>query len=122
MIRRPPRSTRTDTLFPYTTLFRSDSYRYKVSGATWAGSSWLTMITVRDGKVVQRDFRYTVFNDVRMPNEGWESASLDDLLNELGFTAEGFAEQEGKPFHESLQWTESENELGLHEDRKSQRL
>src|SRR3546814_9394578 len=25
MIRRPPRSTRTDTLFPYTTLFRSDT-------------------------------------------------------------------------------------------------
>src|SRR3546814_2845092 len=25
MIRRPPRSTRTDTLFPYTTLFRSQS-------------------------------------------------------------------------------------------------
>src|SRR3546814_3934981 len=25
MIRRPPRSTRTDTLFPYTTLFRSTS-------------------------------------------------------------------------------------------------
>src|SRR3546814_6039532 len=27
MIRRPPRSTRTDTLFPYTTLFRSDRLR-----------------------------------------------------------------------------------------------
>src|SRR3546814_1281491 len=26
MIRRPPRSTRTDTLFPYTTRFRSDRY------------------------------------------------------------------------------------------------
>src|SRR3546814_14187591 len=26
MVRRPPRSTRTDTLFPYTTLFRSDEY------------------------------------------------------------------------------------------------
>src|SRR3546814_2114166 len=26
MIRRPPRSTRTDTLFPYTTLFRSFSF------------------------------------------------------------------------------------------------
>src|SRR3546814_12136565 len=26
MLRRPPRSTRTDTLFPYTTLFRSDWY------------------------------------------------------------------------------------------------
>src|SRR3546814_20403995 len=28
MIRRPPRSTRTDTLFPYTTLFRSDICSY----------------------------------------------------------------------------------------------
>src|SRR3546814_3134821 len=27
MIRRPPRSTRTDTLFPYTTLFRSSRRR-----------------------------------------------------------------------------------------------
>src|SRR3546814_580466 len=27
MIRRPPRSTRTDTLFPYTTLFRSQDQR-----------------------------------------------------------------------------------------------
>src|SRR3546814_11195675 len=28
MIRRPPRSTRTDTLFPYTTLFRSQLHLY----------------------------------------------------------------------------------------------
>src|SRR3546814_18530634 len=28
MIRRPPRSTRTDTLFPYTTLFRSTEKRF----------------------------------------------------------------------------------------------
>src|SRR3546814_7342256 len=28
MIRRPPRSTRTDTLFPYTTLFRSEPEDY----------------------------------------------------------------------------------------------
>src|SRR3546814_10215746 len=27
MIRRPPRSTRTDTLFPYTTLFRSRTWK-----------------------------------------------------------------------------------------------
>src|SRR3546814_13986823 len=27
MIRRPPRSTRTDTLFPYTTLFRSPDFQ-----------------------------------------------------------------------------------------------
>src|SRR3546814_5114026 len=33
MIRRPPRATRTDTLLPYTTLFRSDFARYR--GAAW---------------------------------------------------------------------------------------
>src|SRR3546814_6667190 len=33
MIRRPPRSTRTDTLFPYTTLFRSDFTRAKAGEA-----------------------------------------------------------------------------------------
>src|SRR3546814_4566618 len=32
MIRRPPISTRTDTLFPYTTLFRSDVTYLKVAG------------------------------------------------------------------------------------------
>src|SRR3546814_6588077 len=31
MIRRPPRSTRTDTLFPYTTLFRSHQTRCAIS-------------------------------------------------------------------------------------------
>src|SRR3546814_2534073 len=33
MIRRPPRSTRTDTLFPYTTLFRSLEFNYLVQHA-----------------------------------------------------------------------------------------
>src|SRR3546814_11346759 len=33
MIRRPPRSTRTDTLFPYTTLFRSSGLAREASEA-----------------------------------------------------------------------------------------
>src|SRR3546814_9863687 len=39
MIRRPPRSTRTDTLFPYTTLFRSrlGRSRYQRHGLHSAG-------------------------------------------------------------------------------------
>src|SRR6186997_3523036 len=32
MIRRPPRSTQQPTLFPYTTLFRSDPLRRRVGG------------------------------------------------------------------------------------------
>src|SRR3546814_11280654 len=36
MIRRPPRSTRTDTLFPYTTLFRSKAIDYADAAARLA--------------------------------------------------------------------------------------
>src|SRR3546814_9856057 len=38
MLRRPPRSTRTDTLFPYTTLFRSPLLQTARSRALCAGS------------------------------------------------------------------------------------
>src|SRR3546814_14265249 len=38
MIRRPPRSTRTDTLFPYTTLFRSDLHRAAADDRAAAGA------------------------------------------------------------------------------------
>src|SRR3546814_9750482 len=35
MIRRPPRSTRTDTLFPYTTLFRSLRQKVNLTPFSW---------------------------------------------------------------------------------------
>src|SRR3546814_20534799 len=37
MIRRPPRSTRTDTLFPYTTLFRSPHQIFKAWSDKYKG-------------------------------------------------------------------------------------
>src|SRR3546814_6663554 len=37
MIRQPPRSTRTDTLFPYTTLCRSEAARHRKEAARGAG-------------------------------------------------------------------------------------
>src|SRR3546814_4299963 len=41
MIRRPPRSTRTDTLFPYTTLFRSQlGFTSARRGAFILDSAW----------------------------------------------------------------------------------
>src|SRR3546814_10181365 len=41
MIRRPPRSTRTDTLFPYTTLFRSDLIKRAIKEFVWRQSGKL---------------------------------------------------------------------------------
>src|SRR3546814_6926952 len=58
MIRRPPRATRTDTLFPYTTLFRSSCDDWhpctgKRNGAT-AESAW----TAADNhRIVHRRWR-----------------------------------------------------------------
>src|SRR3546814_3812466 len=46
MRRRPPRSTRTDTLFPYTTLFRS--LKGDVSGSVEALEDSLSQIDVGD--------------------------------------------------------------------------
>src|SRR3546814_8076904 len=53
MIRRPPRSTRTDTLFPYTTLFRSPklaafamAYRLLEGAAGPPDAYWRDMVAV----------------------------------------------------------------------------
>src|SRR3546814_16447575 len=48
MIRRPPRSTRTDTLFPYTTLFRSG---YRERGSSGGMASWVAGELLRRGMV-----------------------------------------------------------------------
>src|SRR3546814_3074282 len=52
MIRRPPRSTRTDTLFPYTTLFRSQVKAATIAMAgifvAWAlGAAALAIFVIR---------------------------------------------------------------------------
>src|SRR3546814_18379756 len=53
MIRRPPRSTRTDTLFPYTTLFRSWLQTLDCCAAVlpWGESSWTVMDGLAGGYV-----------------------------------------------------------------------
>src|SRR3546814_19826434 len=50
MIRRPPRSTRTDTLFPYTTLFRSGLHLPALERALAGGASAVHALTVPSGE------------------------------------------------------------------------
>src|SRR3546814_6898131 len=69
MIRRPPRSTRTDTLFPYTTLFRSDTAYASVSQPVEG-----TMLTVlREAATLARD---------SIVREAGEAAVLNALIDE----------------------------------------
>src|SRR3546814_16632347 len=58
MIRRPPRSTRTDTLFPYTTLFRSETSN--------------KLLGLIDGRTIYTPLHAGIFWDLREP-------MLDDL-------------------------------------------
>src|SRR3546814_7958180 len=44
MIRRPPRSTRTDTLFPYTTLFRSPLISIEPTTGRISSTHWLRLL------------------------------------------------------------------------------
>src|SRR3546814_6850238 len=54
MIRRPPRSTRTDTLFPYTTLFRSGLQRAGDKGECLPGGQRVAGAGVAVGAGFQR--------------------------------------------------------------------
>src|SRR3546814_4249580 len=55
MIRRPPRSTRTDTLFPYTTLFRN-KYGLKVAQEEINKRCpfWVEFTPIKKGRKVER--------------------------------------------------------------------
>src|SRR3546814_7534695 len=57
MIRRPPRSTRTDTLFPYTTLFRSRLRRARRRAALPRPSP--ALLPRRPAKVEERSEEHT---------------------------------------------------------------
>src|SRR3546814_10864260 len=46
MIRRPPRSTRTDTLFPYTTLFRSARPASRAGFWPWLAAAFAVLMPI----------------------------------------------------------------------------
>src|SRR3546814_1154958 len=101
MIRRPPRSTRTDTLFPYTTLFRSQVL-----------SGGVTVISVGNGAGARAGIRA---GDVLLQISGQEIDSperLAEVASRLtpGATVQVLVQRRGSPLFLML------------EDRKSTRL
>src|SRR3546814_8996882 len=75
MIRRPPRSTRTDTLFPYTTLCRSEDEHDEAVAGT---------IQPMDGRLFEADARASLEDvaeqvDARLVDEEGEVDTLGGL-------------------------------------------
>src|SRR3546814_17594793 len=76
MIRRPPRSTRTDTLFPYTTLFRS-------------GNKWFFRNTETDAMLAVA-FSKSLYSDLKFKsvfflaaNDDWGRGTVDSFKHVL---------------------------------------
>src|SRR3546814_8371436 len=125
MRRRPPRSTRTDTLFPYTTLFRSEAvgdYLFP-----WRGNllSTITLLMRRDlaarvrfteGLLIHQDVDFCLrlqqagarFRFQAEPLARWHAADRADRMSHR------------PKFLLSLDWLETTH--GLLPDRKSTRL
>jgi hypothetical protein len=64
-----------------------NSYRYTVGGGSWVGLGWQTVITVNEGRVVQRYFKLSF-------PVGWTGTV---------------------PNANEIEWTENENEINSHE-------
>src|SRR3546814_20817697 len=76
MIRRPPRSTRTDTLFPYTTLFRSDTMWQNARYLTWndkGGDGPLKVTSVASESAAGGTVSFSSDGTIRFnPKAGWQ--------------------------------------------------
>src|SRR3546814_16344296 len=96
MIRRPPRSTRTDTLFPYTTLFRSPLPACGSEGGSTAcraevPPSWRNRLAKRS------PFANSSHGTSSTDNGSWMSSALaDEVLSGIGPPRDEVAVAEGK--------------------------
>src|SRR3546814_20043708 len=75
MIPRPPRSTRTDTLFPYTTLFRAEGYLLTEDTMEWFADAYAADLTHMRGSPMQGDL-------AGLPPAVVVTASLDPLRDQ----------------------------------------
>src|SRR3546814_2794930 len=94
MIRRPPRSTRTDTLFPYTTLFRStiDGVQNATLGDAILNTGKHVLIDGNSGRNLEGngidarggDYTTIVNNDMEMGVGGIAPTDVGVLLSGIG--------------------------------------
>src|SRR3546814_7670797 len=113
MIRRPPRSTRTDTLFPYTTLFRS----YCAGGCTRDGG--VSQALGRSGSV----FRAAAISDAsgRQLSGSGAMDAVASRQRSFDRIAGGARELGDTPFQPTLQDRVRPDDGGVRDGDASQR-
>src|SRR3546814_20675989 len=109
MIRRPPRSTRTDTLFPYTTLFRSliEQFVDSVSASAKVDAQWQAFMAAKKAEELERiiaeeslnaeathSFIDNAFRDGSIPSTG---TALTRLLPPVSRFSKGNGHAPNKP-------------------------
>src|SRR3546814_3158256 len=89
MIRRPPRSTRTDTLFPYTTLFRSKALDNTASHRAFLGR-FIRQLVKQEGAPITVQESHLIDDGIeavmKLPRE---QRSLSALRTMLGMSDSG---------------------------------
>src|SRR3546814_8007525 len=128
MLRRPPRTTRTDTLFPYTTLFRSgiafDGDGDRIGAIDGEGRVvWGDqLLAILAEPVLKKEPGATIIGDVKA------SQALYDRIAELGGkppmwkTGHSLIKSKTKEIHVPLAGEMSGNIFFAQEDRKSKRM
>src|SRR3546814_4459641 len=76
MIRRPPRSTRTDTLFPYTTLVRSAAVQLFIDNWRWQGVPFY----LRTGKRMQEKTSSITIQFRPVPHSTFSASQAGNLM------------------------------------------
>src|SRR3546814_16163733 len=102
MIRRPPRSTRTDTLFPYTTLFRSVELArqlWRLAGHRAASIGTLGVTTADDQVstgLTTPDVATFLMNMAGLRREGISHAAFEASSHGLGYPLTAFHPEIGR--------------------------
>src|SRR3546814_1287720 len=95
MIRRPPRSTRTDTLFPYTTLYRSfgpapvgDGRRWLADPIAHRRHCWRNRTRLVKLQINSRDAGMTDYAASQLADESFDQFEMSLIAQLLGFPHE----------------------------------
>src|SRR3546814_11520795 len=94
MIRRPPRSTRTDTLFPYTTLFRSlASFGVWTAVAVLIGKRWYRDYPVESSDPLLNDRAARLIGDIVVVTDAIENGAGRVRVGDGTWPAHGRSEE-----------------------------